>query len=381
MLKVAHLITRLDFGGAQANTLYTAAHLDASRFEVFVVTGRGGRLDPQAGPVRLVYAEKLVHPVSPASDLAAFFELRALLKRERPHVVHTHSSKAGILGRLAAAAAGVPAVVHTFHGFGFHPRQNFLARSFYVLLEKACAALTGALVFVSRSNMETARAAGIGDPGRYRLIRSGVNLAGYPAKTDRAAKRAELGLAPGDLVVLSVGNAKPQKNPGDFIEAAARLSAGRPRAKFVFVGGGEQLEDLRAQVKARGLEGVCIFTGWREDSAELLAAADVFALTSLWEGLPRALVEALRTGLPAVCYATDGVTDILKEGVNGFPVPQGGLEAFCGALAGLLDDDGLRGRLAAGAAATDLAEFDIDFMVRQQEELYTALLAAGEKSE
>lgn len=376
MPKVAHLITRLDFGGAQANTLYTAAHLDASRFEAVVVTGRGGRLDAAAGGSRLVYADRLVHPVSPVSDLAAFFELRALLRRERPDIVHTHSSKAGILGRLAAAAAGVPAVVHTFHGFGFHPRQNALVRSFYVLLEKACAALTDALVFVSRSNMETARAAGIGDPRKYRLIRSGVKLSGYPAKTDRAAKRAELGLAAGDLVVLSIGNAKPQKNPGDFIAAAARLSGARPGVKFVFVGGGEQLAELRGKVREAGLEGRCVFAGWREDSAELLAAADVFALTSLWEGLPRALVEALRTGLPAVCYATDGVTDILKEGVNGFPVPQGDLDAFCAALARLLDDGALRARLAAGAAATDLAEFDIDYMVRQQEELYTALLAA-----
>ncbi|MHB0995829.1 MAG: glycosyltransferase family 4 protein [Elusimicrobiales bacterium] len=381
MPKVAHIITRLDFGGAQANTLYTASHLDASRFDAFIITGRGGRLDPRAGRVRLLYAENLVHPIDPLRDISAFFELRALLRRERPDIVHTHSSKAGIIGRLAAAAAGVPVVVHTFHGFGFHPRQNFLVRAFYILLERLCAAMSSALVFVSRSNMATARAAGIGDPGRYRLIRSGVKLAGYPAKTDRAAKRAELGLAAGDLVVLSIGNAKPQKNPGDFIEAAARLAPSRPGVKFVFVGGGGQLEDLRARVLARGLADRCIFTGWRDDSAELLAVSDIFALTSLWEGLPRALVEALRTGLPAVCYATDGVTDILADGVNGFPVPQGDPGAFCAALARLLDDAGLRAKLAEGASATALADFDIDYMVRQQEELYTALLAAREKNE
>ncbi|HAU90396.1 MAG TPA: hypothetical protein DCW72_09350 [Elusimicrobia bacterium] len=105
----------------------------------------------------------------------------------------------------------------------------------------------------------------------------------------------------------------------------------------------------------------------------MLAASDIFAMTSLWEGLPRALVEALRTGLPSVCYATDGVTDILKSGVNGCCVPQGDLAAFCDSLAALLGDAALRARLAAGAAATDLAEFDIDFMVRQQEELYEEL--------
>lgn len=377
MIKAAHIITRLDFGGAQGNTLYTAAHLDRARFDPVIVTGAGGLMQPKAEPGRLVVARNLVREISPLRDLAAFFELRAILGRLKPDVVHTHSSKAGILGRLAAAAAGVPVVVHTFHGFGFHPGQNFLKRNLYVLLEKLCARLSGALVFVSRSNMETARAAGIGSPARYRLIRSGVKLSAYPAPADRTAVRAGLGLGPDDLVVLSIGNAKPQKNPGHFLEAAARLAPRHPSARFVFVGGGEALEDLRAQARARGLERTCLFTGWREDSPRLLAAADVFALTSLWEGLPRALVEALRTGLPSVCYATDGVTDILRDGVNGRCVPQGDLDAFCAALSGLLGDGALRARLAAGAAATDLAEFDIDFMVRQQEELYEEL--AGSK--
>lgn len=375
MLKVAHIITRLDFGGAQGNTLYTAAHLDRSRFDALIIAGPGGILDAKAEAGRLRYAASLVRPVSPFRDLAAFFELRSLLKELKPDIVHTHSSKAGILGRLAAAAAGVPAVVHTFHGFGFHPRQGALKRGFYVLLEKLCAPLSGALVFVSRSNMETAKAAGIGDPARYALIRSGVKLSAYPARIDRGAVRARLGLAPSDLVVLSIGNAKPQKNPGAFLEAAARLAPERPSVRFVFVGGGEALQSLRAQAAARGLGKACLFTGWRDDSPDLLAAADVFALTSLWEGLPRALVEAMKTGLPSVCYATDGVTDILRDGVNGFCVPQGDLDAFCQALGKLLDDAPLRRELAAGAAAADLAEFDIDFMVRRQEELYAGLAA------
>ena len=375
MIKVAHIITRLDFGGAQANTLYTASALDRRRFDAFIIAGPGGILETRAEPGRLIEARRLVREINPFKDLAAFFELKALLRGTSPLVAHTHSSKAGILGRMAAAAAGVPVLVHTFHGFGFHPRQNFLKRSLFVLLEKYCARFTDALVFVSRSNMETARAAGIGSPEKYRLIRSGVRLAGYPAAVDRAAKRTELGLSAGDTVVLSIGNAKPQKNPRHFLEAAARLSALHPSARFVFAGGGEELEALRAAARDRGLEKTCLFTGWREDSAELLAASDVFVLTSLWEGLPRSLVEAFKTGLPAVCYRTDGVTDILKDGVNGFSAEPGDLDAFCAALSGLLGDAGLRARLAAGAAATDLREFDIDYMVRQQEDLYAELLA------
>lgn len=377
MLRVAHLITRLDFGGAQGNTLHTARALDKARFEAAIVCGHRGDLEDKVSDKHIRYAEHLVRQISPLKDIRAFFELRKILKELKPDIVHTHSSKAGILGRLAAAAAGVPVIVHTFHGFGFHPLQSAPVRRLYVFLEKICARFSDALIFVSRSNMETARALGIGAPARYRLIRSGVALAAYPAKIDRAAKRAAIGLDGTHTVVFSIGNTKPQKNPDHFIEAARRLAPEFPSARFVFAGGGAELEKYRDKVRKLKLEEACLFIGWREDTAELLAASDIFALTSLWEGLPRALVEALRTGLPAVCYAADGVTDLLASGVNGYCVPRGNLDAFCASLSALLGDGALRARLAAGAAATDLAGFDIDFMVRQQEELYEEL--AGRK--
>lgn len=374
MIKVAHIITRLEFGGAQGNTLYTAANLDRARFEPMLITGRGGILDQKAQQPP-VYAESLVREISPLKDFLALLQLRAIFSRLKPEIVHTHSSKAGILGRLAAAAAGVPVIVHTFHGFGFHPYQNPLKRWFYILLEMLCARLTDALIFVSRSNMKTASANGIGRPEQYSMIRSGIKLGNYPARIDRAAKRAGLGIGEEDIMVLSLGNAKPQKNPEHFLEAAARLTDRHPRARFVFVGGGEYLEELKEKARARGLEEKCLFTGWRDDSAELLAAADIFAMTSLWEGLPRALVEALCTGLPCICYAADGVNDILRDGKNGFVIPPGDLDAFCDALSNLISDGELRGRMAAAAAGTDLGDFDIDLMVRQQEELYSRLLS------
>ncbi|MEI7529074.1 MAG: glycosyltransferase family 4 protein [Elusimicrobiota bacterium] len=375
MVKVLHIVTRLDFGGAQANTLYTVAHLDRERFDVSLLAGPGGILDEKAAPGTLTYAPALGRAINPFSDLAALLALYRHIRRAAPDLVHTHSSKAGILGRLAAAAARVPVVIHTFHGFGFHPGQSFFKRNLFILLEKFCARFSDALVFVSRDNMATARAAGIGAPEQYRLIRSGVKLSAYPAKISRAEKLAGLGLPPDAFVVTGIGNAKPQKNPGDFVEAAARLLPSRPKAYFVFVGGGEALAGLRAGAARRGLERRCLFTGWRADSAEILAASDVFALTSLWEGLPRSLVEAFKTGLPAVCYRADGVTDILRDGVNGYSVEKNDLDGFCSALAKVMDDAALRTGLAAGAAATDLAEFDIDHMVRQQEQLYLELLA------
>lgn len=377
MIKVAHIITRLDFGGAQGNTLYTAAHLDRSRFAVTLLAGPGGALDARAEAAITQFVPELRREINPFYDLLALHALYRRLKALSPGIVHTHSSKAGILGRLAAAAAGVPVIMHTFHGFGFHPGQNFLVRNLYITLERFCARFCARLIFVSKDNMATARALGIGRPEQYELIRSGVKLSGYPAKVTRGDIRAALGLPPGALVVASLGNAKPQKNPGHFLAAAARLLPSRPGVRFVFVGGGEDLEKLRAGAAALGLKDKCIFTGWREDSAEILAAADIFAMTSLWEGLPRSLVEALKTGLPSVCYRADGVADILKDGVNGYAVDKNDLGGFCEKLASVLDDAGLRASLAAGARATDLAEFDIDLMVRRQEELCAALAAGG----
>lgn len=373
MIKVLHVITRLDFGGAQANTLHTVKNLDRKIFNTCLLTGPGGILDSQAGP-GLIRCAALGRAINPLADLRALTELYSIIRRTAPTVVHTHSSKAGILGRLAAAAARVPVVIHTFHGFGFHNGQNIFIRRLFILLEKLCAVFSDALIFVSHSNMITARAAGIGAPHKYHIIRSGVNLKAYPANISRTEKLAQLGIPPQACVVTAIANAKPQKNPEHFLAAAARLLPARPQAYFVFVGGGPALAALRIKAAALGLGGKCLFTGWRADSPEILAASDIFALTSLWEGLPRSLVEALKTGLPAVCYRADGVTDILLDGVNGFSVDKNDLDGFCTALGRVMDDPELRARLAAGAAATDLSEFDIENMVSQQEKLYLELI-------
>ena len=374
MIKVLHIITKLEFGGAQGNTIYTVSHLDKNLFEAKLISGPGGILDGKVEPGSLTYSPRLTRSISPIDDLLALFELRRLIRKENPDIVHTHSSKAGILGRLAALLAGTPVIIHTFHGFGFHERQNALKKYFFIFLEKFCAMFTHALVFVSNANMDYARDYCLGDEDRYSLIHSGIPLKNYPARADRAAKRRELGVAPDAILVVSLGNLKPQKNPGDFIAAAQRLAGAHKNAVFMLVGGGDALEDARARARELGLERSLLFPGWREDSAEVLAAADIFALTSLWEGLPRSLVEAIRTGLPAVCYKTDGVTDLLYDGANGYVVDQGDLDTFCLRLKELIENPRLRSEMAAKAAGADLSEFDIDYMVRQQEALYLELL-------
>ena len=373
-IKVLHIITKLEFGGAQGNTLYTVGHLDKDLFDAKLAAGPGGILDSKVPPGSIIYARHLTRRINPVNDFLALFELRGIIRAEKPAIVHTHSSKAGILGRLAALLAGARVIVHTFHGFGFHERQSILKKRFYIFLEKFCALFTDAMIFVSNANMAYARRYGIGSEARYSLIRSGVPLKNYPAGINRAVKRRELGVPEDAVLVVNLGNFKPQKNPGDFIAAAGRLTGAHKDAVFMLVGGGESLEAARAAARNAGLERRLIFPGWRQDSADILAAADIFTLTSLWEGLPRSLVEAIKTGLPSVCYKTDGVTDILLDGVNGYVTEQGDLDTFCLRLGELIAKPQLRAKMSAKAAGADLSEFDIDHMVRQQEALYAKLL-------
>ncbi|MFA6318262.1 MAG: glycosyltransferase family 4 protein [Elusimicrobiota bacterium] len=377
--KILHLITRLDLGGAQGNTLYTARHLDAARFETVLAAGPGGILDAEASsvaPPRTIFLPDLVREASPLKDLAALRSLTRLFRSERPDLVHTHSSKAGVLGRVAGRLAGVPAIVHTYHGFGFHDRMSAPLRWFYSRVEAACRGLADRTVFVSRANIGYALRHGLVRPGSEVLIRSGIKLSDYPARADKDAALASVGLAGKRLLVPSVGNLKPQKNPEAFLDMARDLAPEFPDAGFLFVGDGPLRGRLEARIKAAGLSGSVALPGWRRDTAALLAASDAFVLTSLWEGLPRALLEAMATGLPCVCHAVDGVTDVLRDGENGFLVPPGDAAGLARRVREVLADPGLRASLGEAARLALPEEFGIDRMVRRQEELYLELLDA-----
>jgi glycosyltransferase involved in cell wall biosynthesis len=277
---------------------------------------------------------------------------------------------------LAAYVAGVPVVLHTYHGFGFHDRQHPLLKAVYVAVEKLACRLSTASIFVSKSNIDYAVKHGLIERSGAILIRSGVKLSDYPAVVDKAQLKMSAGIGMHKQLVVSIGNLKPQKNAADFVAVAAKVAAALPEARFLFIGDGPQRRALEAKVFALGLEGRVLFPGWRQDAAAWLAAADAFVMTSLWEGLPRSLVEAMKTGLACLCYAADGVTDLLVDGVNGVVVTPGDVDALATRLIRLLQDDQLRARLGRAAAAAIGPEFDIDGMVRSQEALYERLLAA-----
>lgn len=377
-IKVFHVITLLELGGAQRNTLHTVRNLDRTRFDPALVCGKGAVLDVEAAELRapVHFVPALVRPVRPWKDAAALAGMVNIFRREKPDVVHTHSSKAGILGREAARLAGVPVIVQTFHGFGFTPGQSAPARAFYVALERRAAAFTTALIAVSEANRDLALSLGIGRLGQYHLIRSGVKLSDYLSLSRSRAPLPGVSLSPEHRLVATFGPFKPQKNLADFLEAAALVRRQCPEARFLMAGDGEGRAALEAERRRRGLEDAVFMPGWRKDVREILARADVFALTSRWEGLPRSLVEAMAAGVPPVVNDVDGCRDVVRDGANGFLVPPGRPDLTAERIVRLLKAPAKAEEMGRRARAAIGEEFDIDGMVRRQESLYEGLCAA-----
>ncbi|TAJ08523.1 MAG: glycosyltransferase family 1 protein [Nitrospirae bacterium] len=376
---VAHLITKLELGGAQQNTLFTVAHLDRSRFRPILIAGEPGLLDREASSLPGVAFHRvpsLVRPIKPLTDLLALLKLTWLLARLKPTIVHTHSSKAGILGRLAAKLAGVPIILHSIHGFGFTPAHRPVAQRFLVALERLAARVTTGFIAVSEANRRQGMALGIFAGDRCTVIRSGIDRELFQqTHVDRPAKRRELGLDPGRPVIGMVAPFKPQKAPLDFVRMAALVHGARSDAQFLLIGDGELRSAIEAEIKQRGLAGVVHLAGWRRDIPEVMRCLDVLALTSRWEGLPRVYLEALACGVPVVGTRVDGATEAIQEGVNGYLVEPGDVRSLAERVLALLNHPEEAARM--GQAGRSLpAEFDIHEMVRQQEREYDRFLAA-----
>lgn len=377
--RVLHAITMLELGGAQRNTLDTCAMLDRRRFAVGLACADRGELLPEARGLADVRRYELPHlrrEVRPWHDVRALFELRAAIRDFAPDLVHTHSSKAGILGRAAARAEGVPVVVHSIHGWGFGPHQAAVVQASFLAAERVAARWTSHFVAVSRQNLEQGVGLGLLRREQATVVRSGIDLAAFRRAAGGERVRAELGIPATAPLVVQVSCLKPQKAPERFVGLAAALAPRFPDAHFLLVGDGELRGRLEALRRERGLQARLHLPGWRRDVPAVLDAATVVTLTSRFEGLPRAVVEALAAHRPVVAMAVDGVREVLHDGVNGFAVAPGDEAALAERVAALLADPGLRARLAA-AAGEGLEAFDRALMVRQQEELYGRLLAAA----
>ncbi len=367
----------LELGGAQQNTLHTVRTLDRERFAPSLIAGPGGVLDPDAASIPDAIFETSPHlrrEISPGDDLIALFDLWRRLRRLAPAIVHTHSSKAGILGRAAAFLAGVPVIVHTIHGWGFSPAQRTPVRWLVARLEQAAAMVTRRLVAVSDANARTGAALHIAPAARFTVIHSGVELGAHRAAANSGRLRAELGLGRDAPLVGMVACFKPQKAPLDFVTLADRVRRAVPEAHFALAGDGVLRGQVESAARSAGLSERLHLLGWRRDPEIVVGDLDVLVLTSLHEGLPRVIPEAMAAGKPVVATAVDGTPEAIIDGETGFLHRPHDIDGLAASVTRLLMDRALAARMGEKAASM-VAPWDIDEMVGRQQRLYDELLA------
>lgn len=371
-IRVAHVITRLELGGAQSNTLYTVSRLNRERFEPHLIAGPGGMLDEDARKIdaaSITFCDSLIREIHPLHDARAYRELRSLFRRLKPDIVHTHSSKAGILARFAADAAGVPVIIHTYHGFGFHRYQNPAIRRAYVAVERAACRRTHHLIFVSQDNWKWANELGLTRGVNASLIRSGIPFNAVTAAGRLESLRSSLDVPPDATLIGMIACLKPQKDPVTYIRAASQVLKIRPDTFFLLIGDGELKEKVLKEASILPA-GRFHFLGWRRDIHEILHDLNLLVLTSLWEGLPRVIPEAIAARVPVVASNIDGNREIVQLTGSGLLAQPRDPADFAAKIVRALET-GLS--VSDQAMALVRGEFDIDDMIGAQEKLYQSL--------
>lgn len=372
-VRVLHIMTRLDVGGSTENTVLSVTRMPQAEFTCALIAGR--TTDPPPGVTEVLsragvpYTEirSLRRALSPILDWVALWQLWRVIRRVPVDIVHTHSSKAGFLGRLAARAAGVPRIVHTPHGHVFHGYFSAVATHAFSLMERVAAPWTDRIITLSDEEAKDHLRRGIGTPGQFVTIPSGVELG-------PVLSAAPTRLVPDGPVIGAVARLVPVKGLHHLIDAAPIVLRHCPRARFLLVGGGEMRPALEARARARGLQAHILFTGFREDVASVMAGTDLVVLPSINEGMGRVLVMAMALGKPIVASRVGGVAELLGEGEAGILVPPGDPAALAEAISTLLRDS-QRARTLGDAGRRRAPRYSAEAMLEALAKLYHEVMA------
>ncbi|TMK28492.1 MAG: glycosyltransferase family 4 protein [Actinobacteria bacterium] len=390
--KILRVIARLNMGGPALHVAYLTAGLRERGYDTTLVAGTLARGEDSMAfvaeglHVDVVSIPELGREISPVRDLAATLRLAALIRRERPQILHTHTAKAGTVGRVAALLAGrarPPIVVHTFHGHVLYGYFGPLRSRFFRWLERWLARHTTVLVAVSPQVRDDLVALGVAPPEKFVVVRLGIELGERvgAGTNGRAETRRYLGIPPDRFAVGWVGRMTAVKRTDDVLDGFKRLLERGVGATLCLVGDGPDRPALERRAHELGIMRQTLFLGYQEDVGPLYAAFDALVLPSGNEGTPVSVIEALAAGTPVVATRVGGVPDVVRDGEDGFLVEPGASDELAQRLAQLAGDPDLRQRFGASGRARVLPRYAVDRLVDDVDRLYRALLseAAGEK--
>ncbi|MFQ5658141.1 MAG: GT4 family glycosyltransferase PelF [Candidatus Methylomirabilales bacterium] len=382
-IRICRVISRLNVGGPGQQCILLSAGLNGERFETVLISGQeeateGHLRDLASGRgVTPVDIPELGRRVRIGADLIALSKLRRLFRRLRPHIVHTHASKAGTLGRLAAWLSGVPVTVHTFHGHVFQGYFPTPLSQLFVRIERTLARGTSRIVALSDGQRRELLALGIGDPDRIIAIPPGLELAPFlTCEAQRGHLRRDLALPQDAPLVGIVGRLVPIKGHGTFLRAARLVAAALPSAFFLVVGDGELRPHLEADVSSLGLQDRVRFLGWCRDLPRIYADLDCLALTSQNEGVPVCLLEAMAAGVPVVATSVGGVPDLVMPGTTGFLIPPEDPQELSEAILNILRDSTRARQMSAAARRHVYPRYDAGSLLTATEKLYEELVTS-----
>ena len=364
--KIAHIITKLEFGGAQKTTLSLLRHIDKERYEVYLITSPAGYLNQEAFRIpglNIFFVDTLARNINIFNDVASFFKIAKYLRRQGISIVHTHSSKAGIIGRWAAWYAGARSIFHTVHGWPFYIEMGPIVRFFYKISEKVTSLITTRLIVVSDADMKAGLKCVNKKKEKYVKIPYGIESEKFIIKTAPVKEK--------NIVRVGfIACYKPQKSPFNFVKVATVVVNRNKNIEFISAGDGVLRPSVVKEVSRLGLNDKIRFLGWRNDIACVLSTIDILLLTSRWEGLPIVILEALASGIPVVATDVGGVSELVINGINGFIEEKDACEKLAYDILLLADNRDKRLQFSGHAKKSFKKEFDISYMKNSIQSLY-----------
>lgn len=373
--RVLHIITDLPIGGAQDNTLYTLELLDREKYDVAFACNMSGEYLERAQAIqdcKIYDIQSLERAINPLNDWKALKELIKLIRKEKFDIVHTHSTKPGVIGRLAAYLVGTPIVIHTVHGFPFHDFMNWMKRELYIAIEKIINIKTTHLITVSTLNLKKIVDLKMANADKITNIYSGIDVDRF-SSSQKKDLHQELNLSADTKLVGFIGRFSEQKSPFTFLEAIVQVVKEVKNSHFIFVGDGPKKEEMLAFVKANKIEKHISFLGYRHDVHEILHGLDLFALSSIYEGLGRSVTEALCCKIPVVATAVEGVPELVIHHKTGLLVEPRNSDQFAESLLFALNNSKAMKQMAEAGYLFVKENFQVKDMVDNIDALYTRL--------